>query len=107
MTDSIFNGKIELKQVGEKLKAPEDYVEILDIEEPKKEESYVKAGQTVEFSVLNTYGEDITAKTYVTDVYVKNDMPVKATIIKLIKYFLTLSASTKSTKLFLKFVKGF
>ena len=38
----IFNGKIELKQVGEKLKAPEDYVEILDIEKEIYETSLKK-----------------------------------------------------------------
>ena len=38
----IFNGKIELKQVGEKLKAPDEYVEILDIEKEIYETSLKK-----------------------------------------------------------------
>ena len=39
---AIFNGKIELKQVGEKLKAPNEYVEILDIEKEIYETSLKK-----------------------------------------------------------------
>ena len=38
----IFNGKIELKQIGEKLKAPDEYVEILDIEKEIYETSLKK-----------------------------------------------------------------
>jgi ATP-dependent Clp protease ATP-binding subunit ClpA len=61
-----------------------DNIEVLNLDEPKTPDSYIKEGQTVEFSVLNTYGEDMTAKTYITDPAIARDEEIKKLIIILL-----------------------
>ena len=59
-----------------------DNIEILNMDEPVN--NYAKNNNKIEFSVINTYGEDITAKNYITDPAIARDEEIKKLIIILL-----------------------